>query len=112
MRSLVQMIRKTYQMAEPDGSRQVLNNVAFLSGLQAITFLLPVIVIPYLFRMIGPEKFGLISFAQAFTVYFMILTDYAFNISATKEVSLFQDNKEMVRGIFSAVMTAKALLRY
>ena len=110
MRSLVQMIRKTYELAKDDGSRQVMSNVAFLSGLQAVTFFLPIIVIPYLFQMIGPEKFGLISFAQAFAVYFMILTDYAFNVSATKRVSLFQDNKEMVRGIFSAVMTAKILL--
>ncbi|MBF0569752.1 MAG: flippase [Candidatus Omnitrophica bacterium] len=110
MRSLIQMITKTYQMAERDGSRQVMNNVAFLSGLQAITFLLPIIVIPYLFQVIGPEKFGLISFAQAFVQYFMILTDYAFNISATKEVSLCQNNPERVNQIFSAVMTAKVAL--
>ena len=110
MRSLFQMIQKTYEMAERDGSRQVMSNVAFLSGLQAVSFFLPVIVIPYLFQVIGPEKFGLIAFAQAFAVYFMILTDYAFNVSATKRVSLFQDNKEMLREIFSSVMAAKILL--
>jgi len=110
MRDLFQMIQKTYELAERDGSRQVMRNVAFLSGLQVVTFFLPVIVIPYLFQVIGPEKFGLISFAQAFAVYFMILTDYAFNISATKRVSLFQENKEIVRGILSAVMATKILL--
>jgi PST family polysaccharide transporter len=97
-------------MAESDGSQQVLHNAFFLSGLQAVTFLLPILVIPYLFRIVGPEKFGLISFAQAFVMYFMILTDYAFNISATKRVSLFQGNQVMVSEIFSAVMTAKLLL--
>jgi len=110
MRSLLLMMRKTYQMAESHGSRQVLYNAAFLSGLQAITFLLPIIVIPYLFRMIGPEKFGLIFFAQAFVAYFMIMTDYAFNISSTRAVSLFQDDQARVSEIFSAVMTAKAIL--
>ncbi|MBF0485569.1 MAG: flippase [Candidatus Omnitrophica bacterium] len=110
MRSLILMIQKTYQLAERDGSRQVMDNVAFLSGLQAITFFLPIFVIPYLFQVIGPEKFGLISFAQAFVIYFMILTDYAFNISATKKISLFQGDNTTASEIFSAVMTAKIIL--
>ena len=104
------MIRKTYQLAENDGSRQVMNNVASLSGLQAITFLLPIVVVPYLFQVIGPEKFGLVAFAQAFVQYFMILTDYAFNITATREISLCQDNKALISEIFSAVMTARLVL--
>jgi PST family polysaccharide transporter len=40
----------------------------------------------------------------------MVLTDYAFNITATREVSLFQDDQARISEIFSAVMTAKALL--
>ena len=100
MRSLVQQIKKTYKMAERHGSSQVVQNAAHLSGLQAITFVLPIIVIPYLFRTIGPEKFGLISFAQAFIQYFMILTDYAINISATKEVSLSRGNTAQISEIF------------
>ena len=110
MKPLFQMIRKTYQLAENDGSRQVMNNVASLSGLQAITFLLPIVVVPYLFQVIGPEKFGLVAFAQAFVQYFMILTDYAFNITATREISLCQDNKALISEIFSAVMTARLVL--
>ncbi len=110
MRPLIQMIRKTYLMAEDEGSRLVMHNVASLSGLQAITFLLPIVVIPYLFQVIGPEKFGLVAFAQAFVQYFMILTDYAFNITATKEASLCQDNKAQISGIFSAIMTARLAL--
>ena len=73
-------------MVDPHEGKAVMSNVAFLSGLQAITYILPIVILPYLFRVIGPEKFGLIAFAQAFVQYFMIITDYGFTINATKEI--------------------------
>lgn len=84
-----------------------MKNFASLSILQAITYFLPVIILPYLFRKIGPEKFGLISFAQAFVQYFMIITDYGFSISATKEISLCREEHEKVCTVFSSIMTVK-----
>ena len=75
MRAIIQQIKKTYQMAERAGSPDVVKNAFLLSGLQAITYLLPIIVIPYVFRTLGPEKFGLIAFAEAFIQYFMIITE-------------------------------------
>lgn len=110
MRSLIRLIRKTYQMAQPHERKAVLANFASLSVLQAITYLLPILILPYLFRVIGPERFGLIAFAQAFVQYFMILTDYGFTISATKEISLAQDQHAKVSEIFSAVMIVKLAL--
>ncbi|MDD5216974.1 MAG: flippase [Candidatus Omnitrophica bacterium] len=110
MASIIKLIKKTYKMAEHHERTVVLNNFASLSVLQAITYLLPIIILPYLFRVIGPEKFGLISFAQAFVQYFMILTDYGFSISATKEISLCQHEHAKVCRIFSSVMTVKLVL--
>jgi len=107
MPSLIRLIKQTYQMARPQDSKVVMHNVAFLTILQAITYLLPVIIIPYLFRVIGVEKFGLIAFAQAFVQYFMILTDYGFNISATKEISLCRSEPAKVCRAFSSVMMVK-----
>ncbi len=107
MVELFKKIKKTYGMAEPDERKAVLHNFAFLSGLQAFSYFLPLIILPYLFRTIGPAKFGLISFAQALTQYFMMLTDYGFNVSATKEVSLRQNDPTEINKIFSAVMTLK-----
>ncbi len=112
MRSLIKLIKKTYKMAGPRERRVVMNNVASLSVLQAVTYLLPIIILPYLFRVIGPEKFGLIAFAQAFVQYFMILTDYGFSISATKEISLCRDEHAKISNVFSSVMTVKIALAF
>ncbi len=112
MHSLVGLIKKTYKMASPRERRVVMNNVAALSILQTITYILPILILPYLFRVIGAEKFGLIAFAQAFVQYFIILTDYGFNISATKEISLCRNHHAKVCKAFSAVMTVKIFLAF
>jgi polysaccharide transporter, PST family len=90
--------------------RTVLKNFASLTVLQAITYILPIVILPYLFRTIGADKFGLIAFAQAFVQYFMILTDYGFSISATREISLCQNEHAKVSEIFSSVMLTKLAL--
>jgi len=112
MKFLIRLIKQTYHMAGPDDGKAVMKNVLSLSWLQAVTYVLPVIIFPYLFRILGPDKFGLITFAQAFVQYFMILTDYGFGASATKEISLCREEHSKVSEIFSSVMTAKFALAF
>ena len=107
MRHVIRRAKKIYKMVAPEEGKTVLRNFTSLSVVQAINYILPVIILPYIFRIIGPGKFGLIAFAQAFVQYFVILTDYGFSVSATKEISLCHHNHCEVSRVFSAVMTVK-----
>ena len=93
----------------PKEKKVVLENFTSLSTLQGINYLLPLLVLPYLIRVLGPEKFGLIAFAQALIQYFMIFTDYGFSLSATRKISLCKE-QEKISTIFSSVMTVKFIL--
>ncbi|MFA5389066.1 MAG: flippase [Candidatus Omnitrophota bacterium] len=112
MRYWIRQFKKIYEMISPEHGKVVLNNFAFLSAIQAVTYIIPVIILPYLFRVIGPGKFGLIAFAQAFTQYFMIVTDYGFNISATREISICREDHCEISKVFSSVMTVKLALAF
>lgn len=81
-----------------------------LFSLQGLNYLLPLISFPYLTRILGPDNYGLIAFSSAFISYFQLLTDYGFNLSATREISINKEDPKKISNIFSAVMVTKFLL--
>jgi PST family polysaccharide transporter len=89
-------------------ARRVLTeNVLALSVLQVLQYGAPLITVPYLVRVLGPGKFGLLSFAQGIVLYFDLATDYGFNLSTTRLIAANRQSCDAVSRIFWSTMCAK-----
>ena len=91
-------------------NRILIENFTFLSILQVSNLILFVITLPYLFRILGTESYGLIVFAQTIVYYLTIITNYGFNLPVTRDVSVNRDNKEKLSEIVSSVISLKLIL--
>lgn len=90
--------------------RTIAKNFISLSLLQYASYVFPLLTVPYLTRVIGVSKFGLVAFAQATVAYFGILVNFGFSYSATRSVSIERGNRDRIAQIFSEVMWTKILL--
>ena len=81
-----------------------------LTGLQFASYILPLITLPYLTLVLGPEKFGLTQYAISLITYFQFFTDYGFNLSATRDLAICRDDNQKISQIFSSVMFIKLCL--
>jgi PST family polysaccharide transporter len=56
------------------------------------------------------ELYGLIAFSTAFVFYFQVITDYGFNLTATREIALHRNNQPKIIEIYNSVMIIKSFL--
>lgn len=91
-------------------NKREIKDIFYLIALQGLTYIVPLLVLPYLMKVLGAEKFGYIGFATSISQYLMILVDFGFNLSATKKISIARDNKEELNKIFTETVFAKTIL--
>jgi PST family polysaccharide transporter len=88
----------------------ILKNIFSLSLLQLVNYAYPLLIFPLITRALGPEKFGEIAFSMALAAYFMIIVDYGFNLTATRDISINREDPSKVRGMYNSVMSVKISL--
>ena len=89
--------------------RSLIQSFTSLSILQIANYLFPLIVLPYVVRVLGPAKYGLINFAAAFIAYFSLICDYGFSLSGTKAIAQIRDDKNKLSQTFSVIISIKLI---
>jgi PST family polysaccharide transporter len=78
--------------------------------MQISGYIFPLITFPYITRVLGPEKYGIVIFSNAVIAYFQMFVDFGFILSATKTCSLYRNEKAKLANITLGVIQAKILL--
>jgi len=90
--------------------KQLRKNFVSLTIVQLANYALPLVSVPIISRIIGPDKYGTINFAVAFVAYFNILVSYSFDYTATRKIARDPDNEENRNTVFSEVFYTQCLL--
>ena len=74
--------------------RSVKFNVVMNTILTTSTFLFPLITVPYVSRVLGPDNNGIVSWAFTFVGYFSLVALLGFNMYGTRECAKLRDDRE------------------
>jgi len=103
------MVNRIKKIFNTKDKKALLENFVSLSALQLIGMVLPLVTLPYILRVIGFEKYGVIVFSASLIAYFTALTDFSFRITATRDVAIYRDSPKKLNIIYSKVLTIKTL---
>ncbi|MGJ8683039.1 MAG: oligosaccharide flippase family protein [Nonlabens sp.] len=90
--------------------KTVAKNYGALVVLQGLNYLLPLLIIPFLERQLGLEKFGLVMLAQYLMVFCVVSTDFGFNLTATREIAMIKSQNGDYSKIYFKVFWARMIL--
>ena len=86
------------------------NNFFFISVNQGINFVSLILVVPYLVKTVGVEKFGIITIMQTICSFFFIVVDYGFSVTSVRKLSLSKGEKEKISEIVMDTIATKIVL--
>ncbi len=78
--------------------------------IQACGYIVPLIALPYLSRTLGPDRFGQVSFAVAFMQFFITVTDFGFDLTAARKISIHRGDREVLTRLYWIVTISKSCL--
>lgn len=90
--------------------KRLASNFLSLSVLQLVSYIFPLLTIPYLVRTLGIDNFGILAFVTSIILLFQMITLYGFDLTATRNISIHRDDKRKLSEIYSAVLNIKLIL--
>jgi polysaccharide transporter, PST family len=91
-------------------NNKLFSNFVALSIVQGTNFLLPLLVMPYVISRTGADGFGAIAVAQVFMIYLATISDYGFNLTATRDIALYKDDHVRISKIFFTVLATRLVI--
>lgn len=77
---------------------------------QSTSYIAPIITLPYLTKTLGPHNFGSLNYCLAIIALLIVITDWGFNLSATRKISIEKNNCANTAYVFWGTISAKFLI--
>ena len=88
---------------------RLLKNILSMVSLRGAEFLIGLVLLPYLVRVLGVDRFGALVFMQGVVRYGTVLVEYGFNLTGPRNVAQASSREETAR-VFSSIITCKLLI--
>ena len=88
----------------------VIQNAFGLYFVQIMNLVLPFILVPYLARVLTPEGWGAVVFAQSFSLWLQLIIDFGFHFSASRDVARHRYDTQRIENVVAGVLGAKIVL--
>lgn len=90
--------------------RRMASNIIALYAVKGMQYLMSFATFPFLTHTLGAQGFGAMNYAASVIQYGILLTDFGFDLSATREIAVARGNPDEIAHIFWRTNIAKALL--
>ncbi len=91
-------------------NKRVIKNAAWMAVFQAANYVIPILLIPYISRILGVDSFGKVTYLQTIAQYATFFINFGFEYTSTRAIAVNRDNPEKLRSIFWGTIYAKMLL--
>lgn len=91
-------------------NKSLIESFFSLSILNGLNVLLPLMTLPYILRIIGASNYGTYAYVYTIISYLLLISNYGFSFSATKQIAQNKNNKEKINIIYNSVMVSRIIL--
>ncbi|WP_142503320.1 oligosaccharide flippase family protein [Klebsiella sp. 2680] len=89
---------------------KVKKNIAWLMLTQISSYIFPLLTLPYLIRVLGINNYGVYALILAYSQYFLLLVDFGYNLTATRDVALNKHDPIKLSKVYWITMSSKLVL--
>ena len=91
-------------------NNSLIENIFSLSILNGLNLILPLVTIPYLVATVGSAHYGIYSIVYSIVQYALLVSNYGFSYTSTKQIAQNRENIDTISWIFSSTILAKIIL--
>lgn len=90
--------------------RSILSNFFSLSMINVIGMVIPILLIPYLTRIIGLDLLAIVLLINTVVQFGIVVSDYSFNITGTRYVAANKRNEQLIINEYVVVQRVKLII--